>query len=176
MANQFLGQLLLVGFNFPPYQWASCSGQLLAISSNTALFSLLGTNFGGDGRSTFGLPNLQGAVAVGAGQGAGLSIYDVGETGGTQNETLNTSTIPPHSHTPHGAPLPATETDPTGNAFAKSQAGNIYNNTSPTPPTSQMNAAAITPFPGGNLPHNNMMPYLALNWVIALTGIFPSRP
>ncbi len=175
MANPFLGQLLLVGFNYPPYQWQPCAGQLLPISQYTALFSLLGTNFGGDGRSTFGLPNLQGNVAVGYGQGAGLSNYDLGETGGAAAVTLLTSQTPAHTHTPQASSLPAEQTSPGANAFTKSGAGNIYNNSTTTPALSSMSASAITPFNGGSLPHNNMMPFLALNWVIAMVGVFPTR-
>jgi microcystin-dependent protein len=176
MANPFLGQLLLVGFNYAPYQWAQCSGQLLPISSNTALFSLLGVNFGGDGIRTFGLPNLQGNVAVGFGQGSGLSRYDLGETGGTATVTLNSSQTPNHTHTPQAATLLADQEGPGGNAFAKSAAGNVYNNATSTPALSPMSTSAITAFNGGSLSHENMMPYLALNWVIAMQGVFPQRP
>jgi microcystin-dependent protein len=175
MANPFLGQLLLVGFNYAPYQWAPCNGQLLPISAYTALFSLLGTNFGGDGIRTFGLPNLQGNVAVGYGQGTGLSLYDLGETGGASSVTLLAGQTPAHTHTPQADTLPADQTSPGSNAFAKSAAGNIYNNSTATPALTAMSASAITPFNGGAQPHNNMMPYLALNWVIAMAGVFPTR-
>jgi microcystin-dependent protein len=175
MANPFLGQLLLVGFDYAPYQWAPCNGQLLPISAYTALFSLLGVNFGGDGIRTFGLPNMQGNVAVGYGQGPGLSQYGLGETGGASNITLLSGQTPSHTHTPQADILPAEQTAPGGNVFAKSGAGSIYNNATATPPLTAMGAAAIPPFNGGSQPHNNMMPYLALNWVIAMTGVFPTR-
>jgi microcystin-dependent protein len=175
MANPFLGQLLLVGFDFAPYQWVPCSGQLLPISQYTALFSLLDVNFGGDGIRTFGLPNLQGNVAVGFGQGAGLTSYDLGETGGTTTVTLSADQTPAHTHTPQADSQLADQSSPASNSFARSTAGNIYNNATPTPPLTQMNAAAISAFNGGSGPHPNMMPFLALNWVIALVGVFPSR-
>lgn len=178
MANQFLGQIMLVGFNFAPYGWAQCHGQLLPISSNTALFSLLGTNYGGDGRSSFGLPNLQGRCAVGFGQGPGLSQYDLGQTGGSVSVTLNSSNIPAHTHT-----VKATEgrvqsaSTPASNFFSEvslSSIGNIYDG-SPAAPFLAMSQSTLGASAGGNMPHNNMMPYLALNWIIALQGVFPPR-
>src|SRR5580698_6084056 len=141
MANPFLGQLLLVGFDFAPVQWAPCGGQLLPISQYTALFSLLGVNFGGDGIRTFGLPNLQGNVAVGFGQGAGLSRYDLGETGGTTTVTLSANQTPAHTHTPQADLQLADQPSPSGNSFARSAAGNVYNNATSTPPLTPMNAA-----------------------------------
>lgn len=175
MADPFLGQLLLVGFNFAPYQWAPCNGQLIPISSNQALFALLGVNFGGDGIRTFGLPNLQGNVAVGFGQGPGLTQYSLGEIGGATNVTLSVGEVPAHTHTPQASSLPADQINPSGFVFAKSEAGNVYNNAKPTPGLSPMSTSAITPFNGGPVGHNNMMPFQALNWVIAMAGIFPSR-
>lgn len=178
MANQFIGQLMLVGFNFAPRGWEQCYGQLLPISSNTALFSLLGTFYGGDGRSSFGLPNLQGRCAVGFGQGAGLSQYDIGQTGGSVSVTLNSSNIPAHTHT-----VMATEgrvqsaSTPAGNFFSEVNAttvGNIYDG-SPASPFLAMSQSTLGASAGGNQPHPNMMPYLALNWVIALQGVFPPR-
>jgi microcystin-dependent protein len=172
MANQFLGQLTLVGFNFAPVGWAIAAGQIMSLSQNTALFSLLGTMYGGDGRSNFGLPNLQGKVAVGFGQSPGLSFYSQGEVGGVPNVTLPAAQTPNHTHAPMSASRPANQTIPTGNSFAESTAGNIYSTS--TSPLAAMNPADISLY-GGNQPHNNMMPYLGLNWVIALQGIFPAR-
>jgi microcystin-dependent protein len=174
MADPFVGELRLVGFNFAPVNWATADGQLMPISRNTALFSLLGTNFGGDGRSTFALPNLQGSIPVGAGQGPGLSVYDVGETGGLVTETLLQTEMPQHTHTVLAGKLPAEATSPANNAFTKSSAGNLY--TTDTTPSNllQMNSSIVTFF-GSNLPHNNLMPYLTLNWIIALAGVFPAR-
>jgi microcystin-dependent protein len=172
MANPFIGQLTLVGFNFAPLGWALAAGQILPLSQNTALFSLLGTMYGGDGRSNFGLPNLQGNAAIGFGQSPGLSYYDQGEVGGTQAVTLLATETPSHGHTPMSVARPATQTVPGGNSFAESTSGSVYSaSASPLTPMSQ---SAISPF-GGNQPHNNLMPYLGLNWIIALQGVFPAR-
>lgn len=175
MSDQFLGQVMLAGFNFAPVGWAQCAGQLIPISQNTALFSLLGTYYGGNGTSNFALPNLQGNCAVGQGQGPGLSPYDVGQTGGSQTVTLLTQQVPAHNHTANARALRADQTVPGGNVFAESGVvGNIYNNSS-NPPLVQMNQNTLVPAVGSNQPHNNMMPYLVLNWVIALQGIYPAR-
>lgn len=178
MADPFLGELRLVGFNFAPRSWATADGQLVAISQNSALFSLLGTNFGGNGTSTFGLPNLQGSIPVGAGAAPGLSTYDVGEVGGLLNTTLIQSQMPQHTHTVLADRTAADLTTPVNTAFAKGAstptAVNLY--TTDTTPGNQvlMNPNVVTMF-GNNLPHNNMMPYLTLNWIIALAGVFPQR-
>jgi microcystin-dependent protein len=174
MSDQFQGEIRLVGFNFPPFGWAFAAGQILAISQNTALFSLLGTKFGGDGKSNFALPNLQGNVAIGVGQGPGLSLYEIGETGGSPMVTLVDSEAPLHTHQfltdsrVSDTPLAG------GNSLAAtaSNSNAYYTGTGGTKVT--LNSGFLTPF-GGNLPHDNMMPYLALNWVIALAGIYPSR-
>lgn len=175
MSDPFVGELRLVGFNFAPRSWATADGQLIAISQNPALFSLLGTNFGGNGVSTFGLPNLQGSIPIGAGQGPGLSLYDVGESGGVMSVTLNQSEMARHNHSLLADRANAKNTSPVADAFAKADtaAGNLY--TTKTTPTVQMNTNIVTYF-GGNLPHDNMMPYLTLNWIIALAGVFPQRP
>jgi|SRR5580658_344274 microcystin-dependent protein len=172
MANPFLGQLTLVAFNFAPNGWAPANGQLLRLTQYTALFSLLGTMYGGDGKSTFGLPNLQGNVALGFGQSPGLSYYTQGEVGGEQTVALLPTQTPNHNHTPMSAARPANQTIPTGNSFAESTTGNIYSTS--TSPLTSMNPADISLY-GGGQPHNNLMPYLALNWVIALNGVFPAR-
>ena len=174
MSEPFVGQLMLAGFNFAPRGWALCAGQLMSISQNTALFSLLGTYYGGDGKTSFGLPNLQACCAVGMGQGPGLSPYDIGQTGGSQTVTLLTSEVPGHSHTANAGTVRADESAPGGYAFAQSGAGNIYNNTAGAS-TVAMNQNTLIPSVGANQPHNNMMPYLTLNWVIALQGIYPAR-
>jgi microcystin-dependent protein len=174
MSNPFLGELRLAGFSFAPYGWAMANGQVLAIAQNTALFSLLGTNFGGNGTSNFALPNLQGSTPVGAGQGPGLSLYDVGESGGASTVVLLQSEIPAHSHTVQADGTPANQQSPANDAFAKasSTAGNLY--TTNTTTKVQMNQNLVTPY-GNNVPHNNLMPYLTLNWIIALQGVFPTR-
>jgi microcystin-dependent protein len=173
MSNQFVGQLQLVGFNFAPVQWAFAAGQLLPISQNTALFSLLGTQYGGNGTSNFGLPNLQGNCAIGQGSAPGLSTYDIGDTGGTTAVTLISSQMPSHSHASRGLTSRAEVTDPTNAAFGQSD-GLAYS-TASQPSLTPLNPSALAPFNGGNQPHNNLMPYLSMNWIIALSGVFPSR-
>jgi microcystin-dependent protein len=171
--DPYVGQVMLVGFNFAPRGWASAAGQTLSIQQNTALFSLLGTYYGGNGTTNFMLPNLQGNVAVGQGQGPGLSGYSIGETGGSVSVTLSSQNVPPHTHALQTAPGKANQNSPVGFAVADTkEAGNIYA-TSATPVT-PMSTSAVN-FYGGNQPHNNMMPYLALNWVIALQGVYPPR-
>jgi microcystin-dependent protein len=174
MSNPFLGELRLAGFSFAPVGWAQANGQILSISQNTALFSLLGTNFGGNGTNNFALPNLQGSIPVGAGQGAGLSPYNVGETGGVTSVTLLQSQIPAHNHAVKADSTPANQQSPANNAFAKADtsAGNLY--TTNTSPTSAMNPGILSLY-GGSLSHTNLMPYLTLNWIIALQGVFPTR-
>jgi microcystin-dependent protein len=174
MSDQFLGEIRPVGFNFAPVGWALCNGQLLSISQNSALFSLLGTNFGGDGRTTFGLPNLQGMAALGMGQGPGLTDYPIGGTAGVATVTLNLGQLGPHVHTPvaEGGRIAATGNTPVGNAWGKSgQDDTPYSNATPNV---TMSPASTTPA-GGNGAHNNMMPYQVINFVIALVGIFPPR-
>lgn len=173
MSTPFIGQLQLVGFNFAPYQWAFAAGQLLPIPQNTPLFSLLGTYYGGNGKTTFALPNLQGSCAIGQGSAPNLSNYDMGETGGTAVVSLTSQELPPHSHAPMGKISRAEVGDPTNASFGQSE-GSAYSNAN-KPTLAAMNASAITPFNGGNQPHNNMMPYLSMNWIIALQGVFPQR-
>ncbi len=172
--DPFIGQLLLVPYNFAPKGWAFCSGQLLPISQNTALFSLLGTVYGGDGRVTFGLPNLQGRIPVGSGQGPGLSMYDLGQSEGTDSVTLLATEIPAHTHQAQsmGGRGVTTATSPIGNFLADGVADYAPAN---SPVNSSLNPQAVS-IAGGSAPHNNLMPYLALNWIIALQGIFPQRP
>jgi microcystin-dependent protein len=179
MSDQFLAEIRLFACNFAPVGWATCSGQILPISQNTALFSLLGTNYGGNGTSTFGLPNLQGALPVAQGQGAGLSLYDLGETGGTPNVTVLTTEMPAHTHPLNADKGTATSNSPTGAIYMK---GHFSSGGTSGPvqaykaqaPTTPMAANAIG-LAGGGQPHNNLMPYLTLNYCIALQGIFPPR-
>jgi microcystin-dependent protein len=172
----FVGQLLLVPYNFAPVGWAFCAGQILPISQNTALFSLLGTYYGGDGRSNFALPDMRGRVAMGQGQGPGLGDYVIGESSGTETVTLLTPQMPLHTHAPQGVAQHGNQSSPSG--FALSDAVNGSN--SPIDlyatgnPTVAMSPSAIGPA-GGGLPHNNLMQYEVLNWVIALQGVFPAR-
>jgi len=175
MSDPFVGEIRIFGFNFPPHGWAFCDGQLMPISQNTALFSLLGTYYGGDGRSTFALPNLQGQAALQPGQGPGLSLRDVGESGGESAVTLLTSEIPAHSHTAQGSTL-GDQTSPQGNFWGTAHVGRQTDNRYAASKGSGalMNIQALA-LAGGGLPHNNMHPYLALNFCIALQGVFPPR-
>jgi microcystin-dependent protein len=172
MAEQFLGELRLVGFNFAPQGWAFCNGQLLSIAQNTALFSLLGTLYGGDGQTTFALPNLQGRVPIHFGTSPGLSPYFQGETGGVENVTLAVNQMPAHSHLVNASANKGNKASPIGNFPASDAAGVTAEYTGSA--TGDMNAAMIAQT-GGNQPHENRQPFLALNWIIALVGIFPAR-
>jgi microcystin-dependent protein len=163
---------MLVPYNFPPKGYAFCQGQLLPISQNTALFSLLGTQFGGDGKSTFGLPNLAGSLAVGQGQAPNMQPYDMGESAGSQSVTLLASTVPQHNHSVQAGKLAADLNAPKGNVLALSNNPQIYSSNATN--LVSMNAQS-TNIVGNNLPHNNMMPYQGLQWIIALQGIFPPR-
>ena len=172
MADPFVAEIRIFPFNFPPTGWAFCDGQLLPLSQNTALFSLLGTTYGGNGKSNFALPNFQGSVPMHQGQGQGLSLYDLGQTGGSENVTLLESEIPFHNHTQGCATQDAADVGIVSpNAtFAQAVGGNPYQ----TATNTQLSPQAIAPT-GGSLPHNNMMPYLTLNFCIALQGVFPAR-
>jgi len=173
MSDQFVAEIRIFPFNFPPTGWAFCDGQLLPISQNTALFSLLGTTYGGDGKSTFALPDLQGNAPMQPGQGNGLSLYDLGQTGGSESVTLLQSEMPLHTHSMNGAtsdPALAKAISPDA-SWGLSQGGGIYQDVENT----QLSPEAVA-VAGGSLPHNNMQPYLTLNFCIALQGIFPQRP
>jgi microcystin-dependent protein len=180
MSDQFVAEMRIFPFNFPPTGWAFCDGQLMPISQNTALFSLLGTTYGGDGKSTFALPNMQGAAPMQPGQGGGLSERFLGEMSGTEAVTLLTSEMPLHTHQMSGCDADATTNSPAGQLPAKGlwdsgTGGGIIGAYSSLTPNGQMNVQALTPA-GGSLPHNNMQPTLTLNYCIALQGIFPARP
>jgi microcystin-dependent protein len=170
-ATPFIGQVIPVPYTFAPYGWAFCNGQLLAISQNTALFSLLGTAFGGDGRTTFGLPNLQGSVAIDAGQGAGLSPYDLGDTGGSDSVTLTLNQLASHTHGALAFARGGDNRSPSGADWAKPTTDTPYGTTSSPGSMSAASTSAV----GGGAPHENRQPYLVLNYIIALVGVFPSR-
>lgn len=175
MANPFVAEIRIFAGNFAPTGWALCDGQLLPISQNTALFSLLGTTYGGNGQTTFALPNLQGSAPLQAGQGPGLSLYDLGQTGGEQTVTLLQSEMPAHSHGARAfAAAKGDATDPSGHVWSKAQYGRqaapMYSTTAPQ----QMNPLAL-PASGSSLPHNNLPPFLGLTFIIALQGVFPAR-
>lgn len=169
MADPFVAEIRIFPFNFAPKGWAFCDGQLMPISQNTALFSLLGTTYGGDGKSTFALPDLQGSAPLFWGQGPGLSLYDQGQIGGSESVTLLDSEMPAHSHTARGSTDDDDSTLPAGNSYG--QLSVAY--------TTAAGLGAMAPQTlspaGGSLPHNNMMPYLTLNFCIALQGVFPPR-
>jgi microcystin-dependent protein len=174
MADPFVAEIRIVGFNFAPKGWAFCDGQLVPISQNTALFSLLGTMYGGDGKSTFALPDLQGRAAMMHGQGPGLSQHFQGEAAGSETVTLLQSEMPFHNHTMQATGLPASTALPAaGHALARSTGGSAYDGPA-TGASVAMAGQALAPA-GGSLPHNNLMPYLTMNFVIALQGVFPPR-
>ncbi len=171
MADNFLGEIRMVGFNFAPRGWALCNGQVLPISQNTALFALVGTFYGGNGTSTFALPNLQGAVPVDQGVADSGTQYFIGETGGTETVTLLQAELPAHNHSPAQAVAGSIRTDKHSPANAQ-PAGhstvNVY--------AAKANATmAPLPASGQNQPHENRQPFLVMNFIIALTGIFPQR-
>lgn len=174
MSAPFVAEIRMFGCNFAPTGWAQCNGQLLPISQNTALFSLLGTFYGGDGKSTFALPDLQGATPLGQGQGSGLSEYFLGQSGGSEFVTLIESEMPFHTHF-----MQAYTGDPADNripapdmALGTPAPGNLYN--AANTPLANMAFQSLGPA-GGSLPHNNMMPYLVVNFCIAMQGVFPPR-
>jgi len=175
VTDPYIAEIRIFPFNFAPRGWALCNGQLLPISQNTALFSLLGTNFGGNGISTFGLPNFQGSAPVHRGQGPGLSDRGIGESGGVDAVTLISTEMPVHGHglRAHGADFGDVNAPSSAVVLAKSQGGPIY---STATDQNLVNAApnAISPA-GGNQPHNNLPPYLTLTFCIALQGVFPPR-
>jgi len=178
MANPFVAEIRIFPFNFAPTGWAFCNGQLLPLSQNTALFSLLGTTYGGDGKSNFALPNLQGGAPMHWGQGPGLSLHDLGETGGSDTISLLLSEMPSHTHVINcidGARVAGQVGQP-GNAILVKTGGtpaNAY--TSGVTTTNQTMASGMVAPVGGNQSHNNLMPYLTLNFCIALQGVFPPR-
>lgn len=177
MADPFVAEIRIFPFNFAPTGWAFCDGQLMPISQNTALFSLLGTTYGGDGKSTFALPDMQGNAPMHPGQGPGLSLHDLGETSGTEFETLLISEIPVHAHGVGRASTASGDSIvPANCVWAESGAGRgaaaLY---IAGPPTGKVNQFSLG-LTGGGLPHNNMQPYLTLNFCIALQGVFPARP
>jgi len=173
MSDPFVAEIRIFPFNFAPKGWAFCNGQIIPLSQNTALFSLLGTTYGGDGKSNFALPNLQGNAPTQWGQGPGLSFYDLGQTGGEGSVTLIQTEIPIHTHQASGV---------SGNGPISPASNTWGTGTGRTPPPMYVDGSpnivmaptALAPS-GGNLPHNNMQPYLTLNFCIAMQGIFPPR-
>jgi microcystin-dependent protein len=182
MASPFLGQITVYPYNFPPNGWADCAGQLLPISQYSALFSLLGTQYGGNGTSNFALPYLQGRLPVGQGQLLGGGDYQMGEEAGAENVTVLITEMPAHTHSLNAATVDGKGNDPTGTILAKpaiggghgggnTSQGNIYN---ASPVDTSLAPASLTPA-GGSIPHNNIQPSLVLRYCIALQGVFPAR-
>ena len=171
MADPFVAEIRIFPFNFAPKGWAWCDGQLLPLSQNTALFSLLGTTYGGNGKSNFALPDLQGRAPMHPGQGPGLSLHDLGETGGSETVTLLESEIPAHPHTVNASQAEGTERAPGGQLLAMGKSISQYQ--APGQLTT-LSPNAVAPA-GGDQPHNNLQPYLTFYFNIALQGVFPPR-
>lgn len=172
MADPFVAEIRIFPFNFAPKGWAWCDGQLMPLSQNTALFSLLGTTYGGNGKSNFALPDLQGRAPMQPGQGPGLSLHSLGESAGSETVTLLESEIPAHSHALRANNSLGDTPVPTGNTLARYQ-NNAYQTTTNANLVSM--AGQALPPAGGDAPHNNMMPYLTFYFCIALQGVFPPR-
>ena len=171
--DPFVAEIRIFPFNFAPKGWAWCDGQLLPLSQNTALFSLLGTTYGGNGKSNFALPDLQGRAPMHPGQGPGLSLHDLGETGGSETVTLLESEIPIHSHALRGDANPSESPDPSSNSMGRGSSVNGYQNVV-NQNLVNMAPEALAPA-GGDQPHNNLQPYLTFYFCIALQGVFPPR-
>jgi microcystin-dependent protein len=182
MADPFVAEIRIFPFNFPPTGWATCDGQLLPLSQNTALFSLLGTTYGGNGKSNFALPNLNRAAPMHPGQGSGLSLHDLGEMSGSETVTLLQSEIPVHTHVPQVSTSAANGNNATGKVIGAARYDDGQGTTGQlsifsanlTNPLVALAPTALA-LAGGDQPHNNMQPYLVLNFCIALQGVFPPR-
>ncbi len=179
MTQPYVGEIRMFGGNFAPRTWMFCNGQSLPISQYQTLYTLIGTTYGGNGTTTFNLPNLQGQLGVGMGQGPGLSNYAIGQTGGVESVTLTTSTMPGHSHSLMASKVTATTNSPTGNLTGATPTSPTHAVLytlpgSPAPTMGTLNAQSVA-LNSGNLPHPNMMPSLCLSFIISLYGIFPSQ-
>lgn len=181
MSDPYIGEIRLLPFGFAPTGWALCQGQILSIAQNTALFSVIGTQYGGNGTSNFALPNLSGAVPIGAGQGPGLSSFSVGQTGGEATVSLSLPALPAHSHPMTAIAAPATAAAPASGlapAEGRNQGRGSMAIRDFAPPgtgtATTLSSASVAPA-GGSGPHNNMQPSLTMNWCIALSGIYPPR-
>jgi microcystin-dependent protein len=172
--DPFVAEIRIFPFNFAPKGWAFCDGQLLPLSQNTALFSLLGTTYGGNGQSNFALPDMQGNAPMHPGQGPGLSLHDLGEMGGSDSVTLLESEIPSHSHTTMAFAAVGNRSTPAGNSISRVTGSTPFVPENPLPALASMSDSAVAPT-GGDQPHNNMQPYLTLNFCIALQGVYPPR-
>ncbi len=172
MSEPFIAEIRIFAGNFAPRGWAFCNGQLLPIAQNTALFSLIGTTYGGDGRTTTALPNLKGRAPMHPGRGPGLTARRLGQRGGTETVTLTEAQMPGHTHTLSARPASASTSDPTNNYFAALTGANFYSTDASSP---QAMAAGLLQAAGGSQPHGNLQPFLTLNFIIALVGLYPSR-
>lgn len=173
MGEPFVGEVRMFGGSFAPAGWAMCQGQLMPISQNETLFNLIGTTYGGDGQSTFALPDLQGRMPLHAGQGPGISqTYQIGETGGVESVTLSVQQIPVHTHALLASGDFGQNQQPQNGFFAQLNTGTLY--ISPADPMANLNAGALSPV-GGSQPHENMMPYLCITFIISLFGVFPTQ-
>jgi microcystin-dependent protein len=171
MSEAYIGEIRSVGFNFPPVGWASCSGQLLAISDNPALFNLIGTTYGGNGQTTFALPNLMGRIPVHQGSN-GTTTYVLGELGGSESVTIGIAQYPSHNHLLSASANPGGSPSPLGNTVG--DFANVYRTVAPTNPPTPMNGTVLGLSGGGNQPHENRQPYLVINWIISLYGVYPT--
>lgn len=171
MSTPYIGEIRQFAGNFAPAGWALCNGQIIAIADNETLFNLIGTTYGGDGQETFALPNLQSRVPNHMGQGPGLSTYIIGEMGGVEQVTLTQNQLPSHSHLPMASNATGTSTNPSGNVWSAQPALLQFNAGGSEDSNLRLNA--ILPS-GGNQPHDNMIPYLAVNYIISLYGVYPS--
>jgi microcystin-dependent protein len=169
MSQPFIGEVRCVGFNFAPSGWAKCNGALQSISNNATLFNLIGTTYGGDGQSTFGLPNLQSRIPIHQGNN-GVSTYVIGGQGGVESVTITLNQFPTHTHPLQGSSTASNSATPTGNVLGSST--EAYVNSAPA---ITLNNAAIGMSGGGSQPHSNLQPFVAMNWVIALFGVYPSQ-
>ena len=174
-----IATIMMFAGNFSPRNWAFCNGQLMSIAQNTALFSILGTTYGGDGRVTFGLPNLQGRVAIGAGQGPGTPFYDLGQTAGSESATMLSTQMPLHTHTAGAVSIELTTTAPTttqaNNNILASPIADHYATAGTAPAVNYGSFGATAGLAGGSQPFSVMQPFLGMNYVICLSGIFPAR-
>lgn len=173
MGEPFIGEIRMFAGNFAPAGWAFCNGALMPISENDALFTLIGTTYGGDGQETFGVPDLQGRIPVHAGTQGGIT-YQIGEEGGVEEVTLTVNQIPGHSHVPVASTSPGTVSSPNGAIFSACGTGEQIFSTPPNPPAGTMNPAGISPT-GGSQPHENLAPYLCINFILSLFGVFPHQ-
>jgi len=171
MAQPYVGEIRMFGGNFAPAGWLFCDGSLQPISENETLFNLIGTSYGGDGESTFALPDLRGRIPIHQGQGPGLSNRTLAEPGGLEQVSVSTPQLPAHSHTLFASTAAASASDPAGKVTATATGTSIYG---AGPPSVTLNAQATTAT-GGSQPHDNLMPYLCVNFIISLYGIFPSQ-